>query len=83
MKYIIKDTEHMNGISHLPPEDSVKNMNSSKQRDPRLVNPLLERNISFVGLKLNSQVSDNLSKYIQNMVVAHKLCEVVFDVKPY
>ena len=67
----------------LPSANSVKLKSSLKHRGARLLNHLLGRNISFVGLKINRQVSRNLSKYMQNLVVAHKLSELVFDVTLY
>ena len=71
------------GVYELPPANSVKLNNSLKHRGARLLNHLPGRHISFVCLKINSQVSRNLRKCIQKLVVAHKLSEVVFDVKPY
>ena len=63
--------------------NSVKLKNSLKHRGARRLNHLRGRNISFVGLKRNSQVSINLGKYIQKLIVGHKLSEVVSCIKPY
>ena len=63
--------------------NSVKLNISLKHRGARHLNHLRGRNFSFVGRKRNSQVSINLGKYIEKLVVGHKLSEVVSGIKPY
>ena len=55
------------GFYELLPASSVKLKSSFKNRDDGLLNHVLGRKTSFVGLKTNSKVSKNLSKNIPKL----------------